>query len=700
MVVGISDLEDGKFKISGTAGSTVAKVLVNNIEVELKDNYFSGLVEVKEGENKLEVKALDKDNKVMENKNYYLFVDTKSPELEITPNAGDKKPYYTTEEDEVNFNIKVKDSTKCSVFLVKEKDIKEVELAGDGTGSFKMKLDEGLNSVKLVIYDEANNETVRKMNVVKSDKNDFMISIDNLESTNYLSSKSTKDDVFTMKGFVSNKNVSLFKIVGQEVKINDDLTFEVPITLKQGVNKVLIEAIDLKGKQVYNYAYKVYYDSINPEMSLKTPIVREDGNIYVNTDEFDLKGYVKDNFEGYTLLINGDIVLNLDKFLMQNELKKEFSKIINLNNGLNEVELELYDSIGNKTTENLKVVLDKEAPSAPEIKLIDTESNYGEFEVNSGEKQMDKIEYRFDGENYYSKVTPKINLDDEEAKVISLLNGKEYTGGAIDVEGDYVLEVYAVDKVGNKSETVKKSFKVIQNSFETVEGDKHIITINDVHSAGENNLYNASVDNNLEVKITDKARGAKIVSPKIQTVIPKTILNMNEGDISYVQKVYDENIEGINSINKVFELSLFSADEKEIKDFNDEKIQVSIKLTKEERDSLGKGTKLAYYYDEILNKWVEIEGEYFDNSGVFTFKVSHLSRFTIGSVKADLSEKVNADNINSINNTSDINKVTTLKNSSISGRTGDDNFVVVCIIILCLIATGLVSIRCVKAKRE
>ncbi len=700
MVVGISDLEDGKFKISGTAGSTVAKVLVNNIEVELKDNYFSGLVEVKEGENKLEVKALDKDNKVMENKNYYLFVDTKSPELEITPNAGDKKPYYTTEEDEVNFNIKVKDSTKCSVFLVKEKDIKEVELAGDGTGSFKMKLDEGLNSVKLVIYDEANNETVRKMNVVKSDKNDFMISIDNLESTNYLSSKSTKDDVFTMKGFVSNKNVSLFKIVGQEVKINDDLTFEVPITLKQGVNKVLIEAIDLKGKQVYNYAYKVYYDSINPEMSLKTPIVREDGNIYVNTDEFDLKGYVKDNFEGYTLLINGDIVLNLDKFLMQNELKKEFSKIINLNNGLNEVELELYDSIGNKTTENLKVVLDKEAPSAPEIKLIDTESNYGEFEVNSGEKQMDKIEYSFDGENYYSKVTPKINLDDEEAKVISLLNGKEYTGGAIDVEGDYVLEVYAVDKVGNKSETVKKSFKVIQNSFETVEGDKHIITINDVHSAGENNLYNASVDNNLEVKITDKARGAKIVSPKIQTVIPKTILNMNEGDISYVQKVYDENIEGINSINKVFELSLFSADEKEIKDFNDEKIQVSIKLTKEERDSLGKGTKLAYYYDEILNKWVEIEGEYFDNSGVFTFKVSHLSRFTIGSVKADLSEKVNADNINSINNTSDINKVTTLKNSSISGRTGDDNFVVVCIIILCLIATGLVSIRCVKAKRE
>lgn len=754
MVVGISDLEDGKFKISGTAGSNVAKVLVNNIEVELKDNYFSGLVEVKEGENKLEVKALDKDNKVIENKNYYLFVDTKSPELEITPNAGDKKPYYTTEEDEVNFNIEVKDSTKCSVFLVKEKDIKEVELAEDGTGSFKMELDEGLNSVKLVIYDEANNETVRKINVVKSDKNDFVVGIDNLESTNYLSSKSTKDDVFTVKGFVSNKNVSLFKIAGQEVKINDDLTFEVPITLKQGVNKILIEAIDLKGKQVCNYAYKVYYDSINPEMSLETPVVREDGNIYVNTDKFDLKGYVKDNFEGYTLLINGDIVLNLDKFPMQNELKKEFSKTINLNNGLNEVELELYDSIGNKTTENLKVVLDKEAPNAPEIKLIDTESNYGEFEVNSDEKQMDKIEYSFDGENYftytgrvkvkdstdvyarvtdyagnvsdvakntikvdneapkvsidgvkdgenyYSKVIPKINLDDEEAKVTSLLNGKEYTGEVIDVEGDYVLEVYAVDKVGNKSKTVKKSFKVIQNSFETVEGDKHIITINDVHSAGENNLYNASVDNNIEVKITDKARGANIVSPKIQTVIPKTILNMNEGDISYVQKVHDENIEGINSINKVFELSLFSADEKEIKDFNNEKIQVSIKLTKEERDSLGKGTKLAYCYDEVLNKWVEIEGEYFDNSGVFTFKVSHLSKFTIGSVKADLSEKVDADNTNSINNTSDINKVTTPKNSSISGRTGDDNFVVVGIIILCLIAAGLVNIRCIRAKKE
>lgn len=753
MVVSSGDLKDGKLSVSGTVGSNVSKVLVNGVEVNIEENYFSGLVEVKEEKNKIEVRALDNDENVLETKEYEIIVDTKNPELKVTPDASDKKPYYTTDKDKAEFNISVSDKTKCSAFLVKDKDVKEIELTKDGAGSFDFELEDGLNTVKVVIYDEANNETIRKLTVLKTNKDDFIVNIDNLSSLNYLSSESTKNDVFTVKGFVSNKNISSFKIAGQDVNIKEDLSFEVPVTLKQGDNKVLIQAINSRGEYIYNYAYKVYYDSINPEICLTTPVIREDGNIYVNSGKFELNGCVKDNFDGYTLYINGDTVLNLDRFPTKSQLKKEFSKVINLNSGLNKIELKLYDSIGNKTIENLNVVLDKDAPAVPEIKLIDTQSNYGEFEINSDEKQVDKIEYSLDGENYYSykgkvkvtestdiyakvtdyagnvseiakanikvdneapkvsveeikdgekyysKVRPNVIVDDKDAKVVSVLNGKEYNGEVIDVEGDYVLEVYAVDKVGNKSKVIKKSFKVIQNSFEVDNGDKHIITNNDVHSAGENNLYKSSVDNNIEVRITDKERGAHIVSPKVETVIPKSILNMSEGDISFVQNVMEEDIKGINTINKIFEFKLLDSKLKAIRKFNGEKVKVSIKLTKEERNSLGEGDIVAYYYDEDSNKWEEVKGEYFDNSGVFTFVTDHFSKFTVGCVNTS----GNLDNKNSSANKTgniSVNKSVEQNKTSINANTGDSSNVVIVILILCLVAAGLVFVRVMKEKRE
>lgn len=244
----------------------------------------------------------------------------------------------------------------------------------------------------------------------------------------------------------------------------------------------------------------------------------------------------------------------------------------------------------------------------------------------------------------------------------------------------------------------QKNFKVIQNSFEVNNGGKYIITNNDIHSSGENNLYNCSVDSNIEVRITDKERGARIVSPKVETVIPKSILNMNEGGISFVQNIMEEDIKGINTIKKVFEFKLLDESGKEIRKFNDEKIKVSIKLSKEEKEALGEGDIVAYYYDKDNNKWEEVQGEYFDNSGVFTFVTDHFSRFAIGCINTSIF----IDNKNcKTNNTDDIllNKAVGENKTSINANTGDNN-VVIGISILCLVAAGFVSVRVMREKKN
>lgn len=237
----------------------------------------------------------------------------------------------------------VNDKTECSAYLVNDDIVKSIELAKDGSGHFDLELEDGLNTAKVIIYDEAKNERIKKLTVLKTNKDDFVVNIDNLSLSNFLSAESTQNDVFTIKGFVTNRNVSLFKIAGQDVNIKEDLSFEVPVTLKQGENKILIQAMNSEGRYIYNYSYRVYYDSINPEINLKTPVIREDGNIYVNDDEFELKGKVKENFAGYKLYVNGDVLLNWDKLVKKDKLEKDFSKIINLNNGLNKIELKLYD---------------------------------------------------------------------------------------------------------------------------------------------------------------------------------------------------------------------------------------------------------------------------------------------------------------------------------------------------------------------
>jgi lactocepin len=726
LVIGQSELTDGKYVVHGTAGSNLGKLVVNEKEAQITDNYFEVPTEVKEGTNTIKIHAEDKSGNSILDKEYKIILDTKNPEVSIDPSAGSQSPYYTTESDSIKFNVSVKDDTDVNGYIQAGDSNVQLDIKnGQATGEVNLK--NGLNSIKLVVSDKAGNTTVKDIIVVKGDSSSkFSVNIDNLSFAQFINPSQTKNGVYKIDGHV-NKNTKLLKINGQEIKVNSDLTFTYDFALKNGNNLLKIYAEDADGKVVANYAYKAYYDDNAPKISISLPVTREDGNIYTNNSKFNVSGNITDNLFGYSLYLNGDCLIHFDNETLSDMklLERNFSKDINLSDGLNYVNLLAVDKVGNKISDDIKVVLDKVAPNVPSIKLSSEAYKPVDVEINTDEKQVDKVEYSFDGKNfikytgkfkvnestdiyarvtdyagnlsdvakesvevdntapivnvagvidgqtYYDAITPVTTVDDKDAKITVSLNGKEYKGEKLDVEGDYSLEAYAVDKAGNKSDVVKKSFRLSQKSHEVLEGDKCIVTCSKtIKPAGDNAYVYESTDiDNLEAQIDDVSRDVSVISPTTKVVLPSELLALaSTGKANFNQKIYDDQelLLNLKSIGKVIDLSLADSAGKLISDFNGNKVKVSIKLTDEQLKNLDKSKLSAYYYDESSKSWKELGGEFINEASVFNFETTHFTKFTIAEKEVTKSGGDVKDN----SSNGDTNTGTTTQNG-LAEKTGD-----------------------------
>ncbi|MBD7910699.1 S8 family serine peptidase [Clostridium cibarium] len=725
LVIGQAELVNGKYVVEGTAGNDLGKLIVNGKEVAITSNYFEAPVDVKEGINTIKIQAEDKGGKNILDKEYKVILDTKNPEVTVDPNIGDASPYFTTEDNSIKFNVSVKDDTGVTGYLKNGTSSTTLDLkSGQATGEVSLK--DGLNSIKLLVSDKAGNSTVKNMTVVKGNSlSKLNVTIDNLSFAQFIKASQVKNGIYKVLGHV-NKNAKVLKINGQDVNINSDLTFTYDFSVKNGNNLLKVYAEDNDGKIVANYAYKAYYDETLPKISMSLPLIREDGNIYTNNSKFNVSGKVTDNMFGYSFYLNGDCLIHFDSQPVSDErlLEKEFSKDINLNDGLNHVSLLAEDEFGNKVSDDIKVILDKVAPNAPSIDVLRETNKPVEVEIKTDENQVDRIEYSFDGTNYvkytgkievdndtavyarvvdyagnvsvhsktfvqvdttapvvdingvkdgqtyYTPITPIATVDDKDAKLTLLLNGKEYNGEKLDVEGDYVLEAYAVDKSGNKSNVTKKSFRISQSSFERIEGNRHIITHSkNIKPAGDNAfVYESTSGENLRAIIEDVSRDSIVTSPNTKIVLPSKLLELaSTGTVSFDQKIYEDRdlLSTLKSIGEIIDLSLTNSHGKVISDFNGNKVKVSIKITDDQLKNLDKGKLAAYYYDESTNTWKEIGGEFLNESSEFVFETSHFTKFTIAEKLVD-NKDGNPDN-GAMNTNSTGNK------SGLSEKTGDKN---------------------------
>ena len=430
------DVENGKFVIKGSIGSDVSDLSINGKNVNFKDNTLSYALDVTEGSKALNIIAHDKDGKEVYNESFNVKFDFTAPLLTVTSPSISEDEIFVTEEDSIVIKGTIKEDNLNEFYA--EYDTPEVDEDGNYTCEVNG-LQSGLNKISVIATDLAGHMSKKNINVLyKTSDDPFKIFFNNLTSYTVIPSSAVKDGVYTIKGTV-NHLPKTFKINDTDVVIKDDMSFTQDIKLNEGVNKVTLYAEDddeNSNNIVYDYAYKILYDSKAPKINISEPTLKGDGKVYTNKDSIKVKGTASDNFYGYTLNIDGDQVINTGDSPVVDEklLTKSFEKSIDLKEGENKIAVNAVDMFGNKADLEIPVVLDKTAP-------IVTVSG---------------VE---DGKAYNTSVTPAA-VSNKDGNVYMTINDKVFDGKPISAEGTYTLKAYATDYAGNISKLTTINFTV------------------------------------------------------------------------------------------------------------------------------------------------------------------------------------------------------------------------------------------------
>ena len=585
---GISSLKDNNFNIKGHVSKIVDKLLLDEKEVKLNGNQFEVNFKPSDGVNNLKFKALDKEGRKIINEDLEVKFDLKAPEiLSITPNLPVDKNFVTNN-SKLKVSGRIRDNNLKTVLVNKEEGTIKNLPNGDKDFEKEVQLKPGLNEVLIEARDEANNLVSRSYKVILVDKvQKFDIDFDNLKSVTVLNPKEIKEDNFKITGHVSYRPLVL-KINDEEVKVNDDLSFSYDVKLSQGFNKIKVYGTDINGAEVYNYAFRILYDSKLPKLSLEEPVTKGDGKIYTNEDFIIVKGSVTDNIFGYNFYINGDSIYNVSNYpvIGEDNLKRDFEKKIPVKNG-DKLTLKLKDTFGNEINNQYDIVVDKENPNAPKINVEKFEENKSTLKVklSSDDSKIENILYSFDGKNYFNykgefivdfstklyakavdwasnesenaveaisidKTSPKISIEgvndgeiykgnvkpiinssDKDSKIFVTLNEKPYDNKEISENGNYLLEAYAVDKLGNKSEEIQLRFSIDKEKSEENKDKEDSKDPSEVSEKqivlAENNENNK--DNKLDnIKETNTAK--KVTSQSKNTIYKDLSKNGNKKD--------------------------------------------------------------------------------------------------------------------------------------------------------------------------
>lgn len=373
-------------------------------------------------------------------------VDLTAPQVKVTsPMAASSTAYKLqwTENDDLSGIDGIR-----TIFLngVEQKDIKISNSNGMYSCDLNLAADK-VNIIEIVTEDYAGNQARKQINV-KEGNVAFNINYDNLKSDLKIYNSNYK-----VTGNVSYKPAVL-KINGIDAAINNDLSFNADIKLFEGINYVSVYAEDLDGTVLINYSIKVSCDTVAPVINLTSPIVNEDGKVYINGDNIVIKGTVCDNTYGYKLYINGNQMMKVELNGEQGEKAtlRNFEYSIPVSNN-SFVEIKAVDLFNHETVKNLNIVIDKDKPIIT-IKGVEDKT-------------------------YNTNVKPVVTAN--EGKIAMTLNGKTYNGEEITEDGKYELIVNAVDAAGNTSEA-KVNFVIdkIAPAVPTIKVDNTNLTNKDV----------------------------------------------------------------------------------------------------------------------------------------------------------------------------------------------------------------------------
>ena len=296
--------------------------------------------------------------------------------IEVTDTEAPKITSMTYKEDSVtivdkntlNMSITCEDESTTYGYIENftTNDYNYGEARANGKISLSVGLQEGANLIGVFAQDEYGNvsETKYFSVVYVEDKTKLSAGFVGVNGVEEINTTENGDDTLTVKGYVTQKP-KVIQVNGEDVAVNDDMTFTKDVKLIQGVNKIKLHVEDNDGNVSDQSIIRIYYDSVAPTINCNDLGVEtsDDGYIHVNNKNITISGTVTDNLSDYTMFINGSQVLSTNTQGQSDSetLTREFSKEIVLQDGANIIKLKAIDKYGNKTEKEIKIALGDEA---------------------------------------------------------------------------------------------------------------------------------------------------------------------------------------------------------------------------------------------------------------------------------------------------------------------------------------------------
>ncbi|MFM1601863.1 S8 family serine peptidase [Helcococcus ovis] len=349
--------------------------------------------EIKENEKKkISTNDIKLKKEVEKYNKYKQFKITKNPDGTVTFKGRVSDNVFSPQElkftvnrgDEIKIN---KDGSFNHTFATPSKSFDFLNLRQPGAGKIEVsKTIEGLdlavpsNKIKnrkglerTVII----SEYIKNSKEVENTEKETILSVTNrivLNSKNLEKDATQKVEkidgkfYFELTGNTNNSESRIF-VNGNEATINSTVgggnRFAYKVELKEGINPVSVRVEDREGKLLVDRKVRILFDNTLPELTLsdntkntiKVESETKNGKTieknYIETyeDFIELKGKVRDNGFGYTLLVNGDHVVNYRNEAAAGNTKygnneKEFYKQVKVEDG-DVVRLTLTDYLKN-----------------------------------------------------------------------------------------------------------------------------------------------------------------------------------------------------------------------------------------------------------------------------------------------------------------------------------------------------------------
>lgn len=229
----------------------------------------------------------------------------------------------------------------------------------------------------------------------------------------------------------------------------DDLTFTTQIKAAPNTKISVPVQIKYQGQTIVDNSLRFYIDTSLPDLNIfsdQSLSADADGtyNLFTNKSPYHLKGEADDNYDGYTLVVNGDVVDNEPFSFVYghgpNGKKSGFDVPFDLSDGNNVAEIDLIDALGNQVSRKLNVHYYSAELAAPTFSLSTDKPTNKTVQVSA--KTADKAESAPADENLsiqYSQDDGKTWLPYDQA---------------VNVQTNGQLLFRTVDQYGNQSKNV------------------------------------------------------------------------------------------------------------------------------------------------------------------------------------------------------------------------------------------------------